>query len=153
MSGNKITKLGSFAFISLPGLKELALDDNEIVSISDYAFSFTPTTDGHIVIYMASNNLTSKSFTANTFGKPVHVSVLLDLENNAFTDLPQLIFKPLIEDKRNKLVFYGNKFQCGCSMKWIMEASLMDNILGVYCTDRKSSIFSLTQTDFDNCKK
>jgi hypothetical protein len=146
LSHNKISKIGQYAFQALPHLKQISLDHNSIISLADYSFSFQSTQTGHIFLFLSNNLLDSKSFTVHTFGP--HVSIALDLEHNSFTDLPKVIFKPFLDDKKNSLYLYNNNFSCDCSMKWILHKPQMENIYGVFCPKKQLNIFSLTEKDF-----
>jgi hypothetical protein len=104
---------------------------------------------GEILIDLQHNQLSSKSFTQNSIVIPHNTIVTLGLENNLFTDLSEEVFRPLV-DNGLKLRLDGNKFQCGCSMKWIIESKHKDNIHGIYCANYQKDIQSMTENDF-NC--
>jgi len=142
-------KIGKNAFLGHPNLTQLALDNNDIKKVDDYAFNFTnpPTARHHLNISLNNNKLDGTSFTNNSFIIPSNLYLTLHLENNAFTNLPEEVFKAIASDGNN-LVLNGNKFECNCGMKWVLEKPQSTNIFNIHCVNHNNkSIFELTLKD------
>jgi len=142
-------RIGKNAFIGNPHLTYLGLDNNNIHTIADYGLNFTdPTTSGHrLTVYLNSNRLNSYSFNRHKIVVPSNLRVDFHLENNAFNDLNEDVFRPLAASG-NKFVFKGNKFYCDCRMRWVLSQPQRNNIFDINCVNHNNTdIFQLKETD------
>jgi hypothetical protein len=151
LSNNKINRIGSNAFDGLPHLTLLELDNNLINKIDDNAFQFSldsKESNRKLVIILNDNKLETNSFNENTFKAQNNIQISLHLLNNLLTKLPEKIFRPFVSNYLNELRLFGNKFECDCSMKWLLDTNVIKNIFDVLCNNKGlKSIYDLKVTD------
>ncbi len=153
LSNSKIKRIGSNAFESLPHLTLLELDNNLINKIDDNAFQFSIDSkepNHKLVIILNKNKLETNSFTENTFRTQNNISISLHLQNNLLTKLSEKIFRPFVANSSNELKLFGNKFECDCDMKWLLDTNVSKNIYDVLCHNKGlKSIYDLKITDLE----
>lgn len=146
---NKLENIGSNSFYGLMQLNQLSLNHNSISMIADNGLRFSSSsTPRQLFVSLNNNRLKTTSFTARSIQAVANVSISLHLENNQLESINENVFKSFINEMNNDLDFNGNHFVCDCSMKWILNFSLRNNILNVDCSDRGKSIFELKESEF-----
>jgi hypothetical protein len=151
LTNNKIEKIGANAFLGHPNLLQITLHHNHILQLDNNSlkldYSKNGEHDGLVFIFLSSNNLTASSFSAKTFGDIQHNALTVDLESNQIHELPESVFKALIEPEGSVVYAYNNEFKCNCGMKWILEKKASNRIQGLYCANIQKSIQGLTEKE------
>jgi hypothetical protein len=151
MENNRIKKILSNAFSSLPNLEILSLKNNSIESIDDFGLNLK-SNEFHKTIYLNHNKLNVASFKEKSLPKLKDDSVFIHLEDNLIHSLTDNIFKPFLVEEKHKIFFERNQFECDCSMRWIAEEPQSNHIYGVFCADKQKSIFDATPKEL-GCKE
>lgn len=154
LSGNRIKRIGSYAFFNQSNLFIIDLRDNMIEYIDDYGLTLSKYTGKFDAIYinLNKNNITDKSFANNSLSNPNKVHIDLRIEENKLTTLDEHIFSPFINQNNRSLVYlFGNKFICDCKMKWLFESN-NKRFINVNCANKQNTnIFELPSNHFENC--
>jgi len=88
-------------------------------------------------------NLNEKSLENND-----NVVLNIDFSDNLFNKLPENIFRTYLKSKKNNLTFDSVKFECDCSMKWILDDGLKNQINHILCSNfQNKSLFELTKSE------
>jgi len=151
LSNNKIEKIGTNAFSSLPSLIHLSLDNNLISHIEDNAINLNQNQNKNLFIELKNNSLTAKSLTKNSIIIPSDSTATLGLEYNQLTDLPEVAFKPFADHYGNKILLFGNKFNCDCNMEWVYKHQYKEDLREIFCTNKNEYFNDLRETDFSSC--
>jgi hypothetical protein len=134
LNNNKITKILGSAFEGLRNLEILSLNNNQISRIDENGLKFG---DGiNVTVLLNNNNLTYEAFKGIKESNPNITHLSLHLENNRIDDLPESIFKEILETEKIELFLNDNNFKCkNCTLEWLLDlkGDAYNNFHSVYC--------------------
>ncbi len=145
---NRIERIHSNAFSSLPYLTHLSIDHNLIDSIEKNGLNFSVNNFRSMIVSLNNNKLTANSFSTHSLPKLKEISVSLHLENNHLTEFPEDVFRNFVEENQHKIYLNGNMFDCDCNIKWIIDKPQSNHVFSVYCDDKQKSVFSMKSEEF-----
>jgi hypothetical protein len=148
LSHNQISKIGLNAFYGLDNLGDIQLQYNNLTTI-DNCLNFPPNKYRRNIM-LGNNQLTANSFNVSYLKSEENMFMSIFVENNKFTTFPENIFSKYFANGKNEISLDGNKFECDCSMKWILDNStkLSKLIHDLYCANKyNKNIFSLNAED------
>ncbi len=90
----------------------------------------------NLTVLLNNNNLTTEAFKGLKETNPNITQLRLHLENNKIDDLPEIIFKEILETEKIELFLNGNNFKCkNCTLGWLLDlkGKASDNFHSVYC--------------------
>lgn len=148
---NNITKLTNRTFYQLSSLQRISLDHNSIGLIESEAFDFVNANESQLLlIFLRHNNLTSESFSPESF-LSTERTIFLYLNNNKITHLPESVFKPILSQKNDLFVaLWSNPFECDCRSKWLLNdvAYYKKRLHGIRCRDKRE-LWDLNLTELE----
>ncbi len=134
LNNNKITKILNYAFEGFKNLEILSLNNNQISKIDKNGLKFG---DGiNVTVLLNNNKLTYEAFKGINESNPNITHLSLHLENNTIDDLPQDIFKEILETEKIELFLNDNNFKCkNCTLEWLLDlkGDAYNNFHSVYC--------------------
>ena len=137
---NNITRLNNKTFYQLSSLQRVSLDHNSISVIETEAFDFINANESQLLlIFLRHNNLTSDSFSSDSFISSER-TIFLYLNNNRITHLPESVFKPILNQKNDLFVaLWSNPFECDCRSKWLLTdvSYYKKRLHGIRCRDKR----------------
>lgn len=137
---NNLTRLANKTFFQLSSLQRVSLDHNSISAIETEAFDFVNANESQLLlIFLRHNNLTSDSFSPDSFISTER-TIFLYLNNNKITHLPESVFRPILNQKNDLFVaLWSNPFECDCRSKWLLSdvAYYKKRLHGIRCRDKR----------------
>ncbi len=134
LNSNKITKILNSSFEGLRNLEILSLNNNQISKIDETGLKFG---DGiNVTVLLNNNHLTYEAFKGIKESNPNIIHLSLHLENNRIDDLPENIFKEILETEKIELFLNDNNFKCkNCTLGWLLDlkGDAYNNFHSVYC--------------------
>lgn len=116
-SNNKIKNIITETFAGMPRVQKIDLSHNAITKVYERAFAFSERYANSLVVNLSNNAISS-----------IEPGVLdgvrvcsLDLRNNHLINLPEAVYRPIIDFTAASAVFLtnNNHFNCGSNFCWI----------------------------------
>jgi len=118
---NPIKTIGEFAFYYMPNLYRLVMTDNKFTQIKRNTFTIRDHSDKKSEIYLQGVPLTDTSFDPLSLIR-IRRPVSIRLFENHLTTLYESVFAPFLEaNQQNYFDLSGNKIECDCRIKWILD--------------------------------
>lgn len=155
LNDNDLESIGDYAFYRLPNLSWLSLSFNKIRRITNYTFASESPSQQVLRLELSFNRLTVESFESGWY-EHLNRPVKLELYNNMITYLDRKIFGHFLDHfNETTISLKGNPVKCDCKMKWLLDKkeNYKNKIHDLICQNGKELWDFTGQQLLQECKR
>ncbi len=91
-----------------------------MITFDDWLY-FSPDLNEMWSVMIDNNQLSENSFSENVLKNKENIFLRLFLSNNKLKKFPQNVFSKFFANGKNIMLLDGNKFECDCGIKWLLD--------------------------------